>query len=119
MPTDGQLLVASVAELLRRQPCRQCLLWCKADEVVELLHEELPEQLLGYVAMPAEADRAGLPPLRLAFPQVCATVVHGDLVNRERSRAGRIRGSQWHVGKHIYRRTMTDPAGTDPARRFL
>ena len=79
MPIDGQLLVASVAELLQLQPCRQCLLWCKADEVVELLHEKLPKQLLGYVAMPAEGNRAGLPPFRLAFPQVRATFMHSML----------------------------------------
>ena len=66
----GQLLVNSLADLLRKRPCRQCLVWCKADVVVEQLHEKLPNQLLGYVAMPAEADRAGLPPFRLAFPQV-------------------------------------------------
>ena len=67
---DERLLVSSVAHLLQKSACRQCLAWCKADAVIEQLHVQLPGQLLGYVAMPAEAGRPSMAALRLSFPQV-------------------------------------------------
>lgn len=68
---DAAELVHAVLALVDSLGCRQCLLWCKADEVVLRLHQQRPGSLLGYVSLP-EGPQGGpsMAPFRLDFPQV-------------------------------------------------
>ena len=68
---DTAELVDAVIALVDGLGCRQCLLWCKADEVILRLHQQRPGSLLGYVSLPEDPEQGpSMAPFRLGFPQV-------------------------------------------------